>query len=501
MHVSRYRFARLLGAGILTLACASAVQADDYTNHVGIMLGGGAYKLTGGDLDHASIGPWAQTGLRFGFRRHVDLEGTFRYGYNWDDTKNFRATTSGLDLGALYSFKPDAKFTPQIFVGTGVFWWNVDDFRGQASPGLFDSGRGASGFRDDGNAAHLNASNWKIYGGLGAEYYLMPRLSIRGLARLDFLIEQHIDNTGASDSLGAHNDPTGAALAKARANVDANIYVPAFAVSLTYWFGERDSDQDGIPNRLDKCMYEAEDKDKFQDEDGCPDPDNDGDGILDVQDKCPDEAEDKDGFQDEDGCPDLDNDNDGVPDAVDKCVDQAEDKDGFQDEDGCPEFDNDGDAVPDSVDTCPDTPPGSRVDEKGCPVSAQESQLLDTGMIRLQNVQFETGKAILLPSSTAVLDEALVTLKKYPQLAIEVGGHTDSRGSAEKNRQLSELRAQTVLEYLKVKDPSLDTSKYTAKGYGATVPIADNKTDEGRAANRRVELKVMNPEALQKPKE
>ena len=101
--------------------------------------------------------------------------------------------------------------------------------------------------------------------------------------------------------------------------------------------GPKDTDGDGIPDDKDKCPNEPEDKDGFQDEDGCPDLDNDGDGIPDAQDKCPNQAEDKDGFQDEDGCPDPDNDGDGIPDAADKCPNEPEDKDGFQDEDGCPD--------------------------------------------------------------------------------------------------------------------------------------------------------------------
>ena len=174
---------------------------------------------------------------------------------------------------------------------------------------------------------------------------------------------------------------------------------------------ETDRDGDGIKDNDDQCPDQPEDKDEFQDQDGCPDPDNDKDGVLDAEDKCPitpgaketngcpredtdadgipddidrcrDTPEDKDGFQDEDGCPDADNDNDGLLDAADKCPDQAgppqnfgcpivdkdgdginddtdkcvdepEDKDGFQDEDGCPDLDNDQDGIPDAQDKCP----------------------------------------------------------------------------------------------------------------------------------------------------
>ncbi len=79
--------------------------------------------------------------------------------------------------------------------------------------------------------------------------------------------------------------------------------------------------------------------------------DTDGDGIPDVSDLCPTVPEDKDGFQDEDGCPDLDNDQDGIPDTLDKCPNEPEDKDGFEDEDGCPDLDNDQDGIPDAEDS------------------------------------------------------------------------------------------------------------------------------------------------------
>ncbi|MEO8840141.1 MAG: hypothetical protein ABI591_14420, partial [Kofleriaceae bacterium] len=98
-----------------------------------------------------------------------------------------------------------------------------------------------------------------------------------------------------------------------------------------------DADRDGIPDDVDKCPNQAEDKDGFQDEDGCPDPDNDGDGIPDAVDKCPNLAEDKDGFEDEDGCPDIDNDHDGILDRFDHCPNQPETINGIDDDDGCPD--------------------------------------------------------------------------------------------------------------------------------------------------------------------
>jgi hypothetical protein len=106
-----------------------------------------------------------------------------------------------------------------------------------------------------------------------------------------------------------------------------------------------DSDHDGIPDSSDRCPTMAEDKDGFEDDDGCPDPDNDGDGIPDAQDKCPNAPEDKDGFEDSDGCPDLDNDHDGIPDMRDACPAEAETINGVDDDDGCPDVGEPGAVV------------------------------------------------------------------------------------------------------------------------------------------------------------
>jgi hypothetical protein len=91
---------------------------------------------------------------------------------------------------------------------------------------------------------------------------------------------------------------------------------------------DEDADKDGIVGAADKCPTEAEDKDSFEDDNGCPDPDNDADAVLDAADKCPAQAEDKDSFQDDDGCPELDNDNDGVLDRGRQGGDAPETKNG-----------------------------------------------------------------------------------------------------------------------------------------------------------------------------
>ncbi|MBI5510698.1 MAG: OmpA family protein [Deltaproteobacteria bacterium] len=147
---------------------------------------------------------------------------------------------------------------------------------------------------------------------------------------------------------------------------------PRFFLGFMHYTGTSgvvDTDQDGVPDALDKCPDKKEDKDGFEDSDGCPDLDNDKDGIPDEDDQCANQPEDKDGIQDEDGCPDADADNDSVPDDKDKCPLEPEDKDGFQDDDGCPELDNDGDNIADGVDQCPNEAEDvdGFQDSDGCP--------------------------------------------------------------------------------------------------------------------------------------
>ena len=140
--------------------------------------------------------------------------------------------------------------------------------------------------------------------------------------------------------------------------------------------------------------------------------------------------------------------------------------------------DDDHDGVPNSIDQCPHTPPNTRVDARGCDIGS---------VIQLPGVNFANNSATLLPESSAILDEAAATLKRNPDLKIEVQGHTDSRAGAVYNLHLSQHRAQSVLNYLKAHGV---TNELSARGYGKTQPIADNGTEEGRLKNRRVVLSI-----------
>ncbi len=141
--------------------------------------------------------------------------------------------------------------------------------------------------------------------------------------------------------------------------------------------------------------------------------------------------------------------------------------------------DSDGDGVIDRLDQCPGTRAGAKVDAVGCEVAE---------VITLRGVNFATNSARLTPGSTKTLDAAAATLLKRGDVKTEVAGHTDDRGSAARNQTLSQQRAEAVVKYLISK--GVNPANLTARGYGEDRPVADNKTEAGRAENRRVELRA-----------
>jgi len=344
------------------------------------------------------------------------------------------------------------------FVLAGVDWMQVAS--SQPNPGPTEIGPD---------------TDFGFHFGVGAKYALMRQLDARVDARLVLA-----PNTGH--------------------NTDSADW--EFLGGLTYRFGGesapeappppplvKDSDRDDIPDNVDKCPNEPEDKDGFQDADGCPDPDNDADGIPDATDKCPNEAEDKDGFQDADGCPDLDNDADGIPDATDKCPNDPEDKDGFQDEDGCPDPDNDADGVPDAQDKCPtekETLNGYK-DDDGCPDELPAAVKKFTGVIK--GINFKAKSADVQKSSFKLLNDAVKVLKEYTDLRIEISGHTSSEGKAAMNLKLSQDRAASVKAYMVAQ--GIADERIITIGYGSDKPIGDNKTAKGREKNRRIEFRLL----------
>ena len=242
---------------------------------------------------------------------------------------------------------------------------------------------------------------------------------------------------------------------------------------------------DFAPRQVARRRYKAPDVEMH-------DKDTDGDGYPDDIDQCPTEKEDGKRPDPDDGCPaPKDRDGDGIPDDADKCPNDPEDKDGIMDDDGCPEKDADGDGIPDTEDACPLVPGVKNKDPKKNGCKEEHSKIIETssGIQLLEPIQFDTGRASIKPASFPILDEVVEVLKSRGQIRMGVYGHTDSRGAAQMNRNLSKDRARSVVNYLGAH--GIQASRMESDGYGPDKPIDTNDTEEGRAKNRRVEFKIL----------
>jgi outer membrane protein OmpA-like peptidoglycan-associated protein len=241
-----------------------------------------------------------------------------------------------------------------------------------------------------------------------------------------------------------------------------------FIPGLPQFYGCPDRDSDGIPDRLDECP----DQPGLAQFNGCPD--RDSDGVPDKLDLCPD----KPGSIEHHGCPDTDG--DGVYDDEDRCILTP----GPKENQGCPWPDRDGDGIPDKDDECPDV--FGVPENHGCPLL--EKKEVETLKIAFENLEFETGKDIIRQHSFASLNSLANLLIQKPNYGLNIAGHTDNVGTDANNLILSQKRADAVKNYLIKK--GVDGSKLETIGYGASKPIADNDTPEGRQRNRRVEMKI-----------
>lgn len=202
--------------------------------------------------------------------------------------------------------------------------------------------------------------------------------------------------------------------------------------------------------------------------------DRDHDGVVDSLDACPDEP----GLAALQGCPDRDG--DGIADKDDKCPDIP----GVARYRGCPVPDTDKDGVNDEEDKCPNEKgPASNF---GCPVI--DVVVVEKINKAAKNIFFATGSSKLLAKSFQSLKEVAQVLKDNPSYRIDISGYTDNTGSDDLNQKLSENRANSVKQYLI--ENGVEESRVTSAGYGKSKPIADNKTADGRAQNRRVEMSL-----------
>ncbi len=252
----------------------------------------------------------------------------------------------------------------------------------------------------------------------------------------------------------------------------------SFSGGISYFFGSKDSDKDGVKDKNDACPdtplgVEVDAR-------GCP-LDSDGDGVPDYMDECPNTP--AGAPVDAQGCP-LDSDGDGVPDYMDNCPNTP--AGAPVDAQGCP-LDSDGDGVPDYLDRCPNTPRGTEVDAQGCPIPEEPEVISYT----FEDVFFDFDQATIKPEGEAKLREIGATLITIMNADIEVHGHTDSTGPEEYNMGLSQRRAEAVRDWLLRNYTQLNAGQFTVRQFGETQPIDTNDTRAGRAMNRRVEIKVI----------
>jgi len=243
----------------------------------------------------------------------------------------------------------------------------------------------------------------------------------------------------------------------------------------------KDSDGDGFLDDVDRCSTT-----RGVAPHGCPpppppeDPDSDGDGLADPVDACP-----KDPGSQPDGCPDSDG--DGLNDSVDTCP-----KEPGSPPDGCPAPDPDADAdvdgIVDSLDVCsaePETRNGYK-DVDGCPDEVPQAVQAFTGVI--EGIYFDVNSDTIEAASRPALERAVKLLRDFPEVRVEISGHTDSDGSRDHNVELSRQRAEAVKQYLV--DSGIDGSRLTTRGHGPDRPIADNTTRKGKSDNRRIEFRL-----------
>lgn len=394
------------------------------------------------------------------------------------DPEEFRTNISTIGTGVIFNLSVDDIAFPYLFAGIASLSFNP---------------KGEGGVKLPNNEAGVYESTEVNYlGELGVRFPVTENLSLSvsggvqispndylddkaigvgndmfftamGGISYSFLTEFDTDGDGVIDSEDmCDNTPTG-------------VKVDEFGCPL-------DSDRDGVADYLDECPRTP--TGAAVDKQGCP-LDSDGDGVPDYTDLCPNTPK---GIEVDDyGCP-FDKDGDGVPDNLDRCPDTPYDV--AVDKYGCP-LDEDLDGVPDYLDQCPGTLPGVQVDEKGCeyviaPTIPEPVVELDQ-IVLSSETSFEFNSAALKPAAYPELDKLLEQMKKYPLSRWRIEGHTDNVGGEAGNIKMSQMRAESVLNYFVSR--GIPKVRFEVVGLGSSQPVADNITPEGRAKNRRVEIK------------
>jgi outer membrane protein OmpA-like peptidoglycan-associated protein/opacity protein-like surface antigen len=502
----------LFGVTVLVLTLSVASYPMEMKGMVGLGAQGGLWKpiLT----DHSDIwivGPQGGVTLKYGILKNLAIGVTGTYAYTWqaklegnkiEDGAGFTFSKADnastfenimVDLAVYYYFMPEKKFTPYVFGGGGISIWKWKKFDGTQllSNDSMLIYQDSLVYDKTGKAFDVKDQEITALVGLGIEWYPIENLGINIGGRFHYLT--HL-LTSFKDDKGMVGTEKG--------ELDLPQGIPEAFVGISYYFGKpKDTDKDGVVDKTDQCPDTP--LGCLVDANGCP-TDADNDGLCDGLDKCPDTP--KGCKVDATGCP-TDADADGVCDGLDKCADTP--KGVKVDATGCP-LDADADGVPDYKDKCADTPKVCKVDANGCPLDSDKDGVCDgldkcsdtpagievdaSGCPKVKPIEqkitlhiaYKLGSAEIDTPNKAILDDLTERLKTYKDIKLEIGGYTDSTGTTTANKKLSQWRADKVRDYLVSKGVTKD--RITSVGYGATNFVGDNKTEEGRQQNRRVEI-------------
>jgi outer membrane protein OmpA-like peptidoglycan-associated protein len=476
----------LLLSAVLLLGLAST-QAQNAENKWGIGLHFGVMEYNG-DYSNQFYSFTQGYAVGLSLSRYLnpsfDIMGHFFYdmSHSWDGGKagmptwlHFESDMFNLNLLAKYKFnngyilKETARLAPFILAGVGG---NLALTTGVGENGVFTNEKYARP---------------NLYLGIGLNLHIIPALDFSVQTALLAPFTDKIDGTEGK-------------IAPTPKKGNDVFLENSFGFFITPGRATpKDSDGDGVSDKLDRCPDTP--AGVQVDANGCP-LDSDKDGILDYQDECPFVA----GLKEFKGCPDTDK--DGIQDKLDDCPDVF----GLAEFKGCP--DTDGDGVIDKDDRCPDTPKGTKVDRFGCPLDTDGDGIPDSedlcpdkaGTKELKGcppsvknivgeynlsmtpIYFDFDKYNVKKEGIATLDQIVNALSHSNDFGVQFDGYCDFKGTEEYNLKLSEKRANSARSYLL--DKGITANRIRMQFYGEAKPAADNKTDAGRALNRRVEYNL-----------
>lgn len=452
----------LRGSGLLQ--STSGGDFFDFGNSGGYSVGAGL-----------RVGSYWELGLeydRFILSNNEGTDSTARlFGFNNNVGADFEVNRLGLSVSRLI-FPTKNKLNLLLGATGGVIIWEMVEQIGDT----------ALNVSSDRNATVDFSANELFFGGkAGLRWAATEHFSLDLVARADYLsgagaeFADIVNNArdrwliGSSLSLsiffGSKEEPPDWSKIRQESG--------SFAQPLILGSGARDSDGDGVPDRVDRCRNSPAGVlvDRF----GCP-LDSDRDGVYDGLDDCPDTDPAAAGTVDIHGCP-VDGDFDGIPDYLDACPNNP--IGAMVDSVGCP-VDSDGDGVPDGLDDCPHTLAGMEVDKQGC------IDLAMLGKPMILNIDYVSGAFEIDPHNQKRLKRLAGLLTFVPDYKIEINGYTDDVGSAAANRKLAQKRANRVRDFLV--NFGVAAERIKVFGQGETNFVASNQTSQGRSLNRRIEI-------------